>query len=226
MYGELVRGTGRLHALFNAAAGGTFPAEDGSVEVMPPPAGLVDAAVAGFAAHHVIAADVDAAEVLAMLDPDDLGAPLSADFLHWLGARLGLEPATLDIVLAATGKSTARHPGLRQVTDLSHPRVQRAARYRTEVEVYAEPNMRGFVIVGSGLDGRMEVGVEVDPQHRGSRLGAALVRAARGLVPENEPLFAQVAAANAPSLRAFLAAGFRPIGAEVLFLGREGGEAA
>jgi len=32
-----------------------------------------------------------------------------------------------------------------------------------------------------------------------------------------EPLFAQVAPGNAASLRAFLAAGFVPIGAEVLF---------
>jgi hypothetical protein len=43
------------------------------------------------------------------------------------------------------------------------------------------------------------------------------VAAARNLTPPGEPLFAQVAAGNAASLRALGAAGFRPLGAEVLF---------
>jgi len=37
-------------------------------------------------------------------------------------------------------------------------------------------------------------------------------------IPEGDVVFAQVAPGNAASLRAFLAAGFRPIGSEVLFL--------
>jgi RimJ/RimL family protein N-acetyltransferase len=41
--------------------------------------------------------------------------------------------------------------------------------------------------------------------------------AARHLTPPGEPLFAQVAPGNAASLRVVEAAGFRPIGAEVLF---------
>ena len=40
---------------------------------------------------------------------------------------------------------------------------------------------------------------------------------ARHLVPAREVLFAQVAPGNAASLRVVEAAGFRPIGAEVLF---------
>jgi hypothetical protein len=36
-------------------------------------------------------------------------------------------------------------------------------------------------------------------------------------VPPAEPVFAQVAPGNAGSLRAVLAAGYRPIGGEVLF---------
>jgi hypothetical protein len=42
--------------------------------------------------------------------------------------------------------------------------------------------------------------------------------AARTFGPPAEPLFAQVTPGNAASLRAFLAAGYRPIGSEVLFL--------
>ena len=35
-------------------------------------------------------------------------------------------------------------------------------------------------------------------------------------VPEGTPLWAQIAPGNAASVRAFLAAGFRPVGAEAL----------
>ena len=215
-----MRDTGRrLLDILNAAAGGTFPSEDASVEVLPPPAGPADAVV-GFTAHHVIAAPVGSEEVAPLLDPDDLGAPLSSPFLFWLGSRIGSDPGSLDVVLAAVGQSTARHPALRRLTDLEHPRVQRATQYRTGVAAYADPDGRGVVVIGSGLDGRIEVSIEVDPQHRGGRLGSALARAARGLVPEGRPVYAQVAAANASSLRSFLGAGYRPIGAEVLFLRR------
>jgi RimJ/RimL family protein N-acetyltransferase len=38
------------------------------------------------------------------------------------------------------------------------------------------------------------------------------------LVPGDRPLWAQVHPGNAASVRAFLAAGYRPVGAEILFL--------
>jgi RimJ/RimL family protein N-acetyltransferase len=47
-------------------------------------------------------------------------------------------------------------------------------------------------------------------------VGRAAIAAARHLVPGGEPLWAQIAPGNAASVRAFLAAGFRPVGAEVL----------
>jgi hypothetical protein len=46
---------------------------------------------------------------------------------------------------------------------------------------------------------------------------AALAVAARHLVPEDRPVWAQIAPGNASSLRAFLAAGYEPVGSEVLF---------
>jgi RimJ/RimL family protein N-acetyltransferase len=61
------------------------------------------------------------------------------------------------------------------------------------------------------------VGIEVDASARGRGLGTALAAAAPALVPAGAPLWAQVAPANTASLRAFLAAGWRPVGAEVLF---------
>ena len=57
----------------------------------------------------------------------------------------------------------------------------------------------------------------VDPERRNRGLGRLLVAAARHLAPPGEQLFAQVAPGNAASLRAVAAAGFHPLGAEVLF---------
>jgi L-amino acid N-acyltransferase YncA len=76
------------------------------------------------------------------------------------------------------------------------------------------------VIVGRGLAGRLEVSIEVDPARRGRGIGEALAAGARSLAPDGEPIFAQVAPGNVASLRAFLAAGYRPICSEVLFLRR------
>jgi RimJ/RimL family protein N-acetyltransferase len=85
------------------------------------------------------------------------------------------------------------------------------------VKVWTDPDRRAVLVVGRGLAGRLEVAFEVDPDWRGHGLGRALVTTARTLVPEGEPVFAQVAPANAASMRALLAAGFRPLGAELLF---------
>ena len=56
--------------LLLAAAAGRFPPADARVEVFGSPPGLSDAVVA-FTAHHVVAADVPAREILERLDPDD-----------------------------------------------------------------------------------------------------------------------------------------------------------
>ncbi len=45
-----------------------------------------------------------------------------------------------------------------------------------------------------------------------------LARAARHLVPDGRPVWAQCAPGNASSLRALLAAGYTPVGSEVLLI--------
>lgn len=57
---------------------------------------------------------------------------------------------------------------------------------------------------------------EVADSGQGRGLGRGLARAARHLIPADEVLWAQVAPGNARSVRAVLAAGFLPVGAEVL----------
>ncbi|MBX6357860.1 MAG: GNAT family N-acetyltransferase, partial [Micromonosporaceae bacterium] len=59
---------------------------------------------------------------------------------------------------------------------------------------------------------------EVDEQARGAGLGRRLAAAARHLVPDGRPAWAQIAPGNAASVRAFLAAGYRPVGAEALLV--------
>lgn len=212
-----------LAELLHAAAAGRFPPSDGSVRLAPAPPGLAGAVVA-FTGLSVVAADVpqDAVRVrLASRDP--FGGPTEAGFLVWLGERLGVPPDGLDLVLVHPGRDGQAAAGLRlrRREDLwEHPRVRTALRQRRAgLTVYAEEHGRGLATLGRGLVGRLELSVEVEPEHRGNGLGAAMVAAALALAPPGEPVFAQVNPGNASSVRAFLRAGFHPVGAEVLFVG-------
>ena len=207
----------RLLRLLEGAAGGMPPPADGVVEVWPALDGPVDAVLA-FTAHHVVAAAVDPDLVAARLPEGDLGAPMSAGFLAWLGGRLGSHPGSLDVVLAAPGLGGAPPLELRPLEGPArHPRAARAQRYRRDLRVWTDPEGAGVLVIGRGLAGRRELSFEVDPDRRNRGLGRLLVAAARHLVPAGEPLFAQVSPGNAASLRVVEVAGFRPIGAEVLF---------
>jgi GNAT superfamily N-acetyltransferase len=205
-----------LAALVAAAAHGSFPAADGTLAVVPAPTPYRGAVVA-FTAHSLVAVDLPADEVHAHLPAGDLGAPMAAPFLAWLGQRLEAAPGMLDVVLVHLGTSMGGVPLVPSAQGQDHPRVARARRQRQGVEVYTEPQERGMVTLGRGLVGRWEISLELAPAARGRGLGRAMIAAARALLPADEPVFAQVAPGNAQSLRAFLAAGFRPIGSEVLF---------
>jgi GNAT superfamily N-acetyltransferase len=209
--------TERLLRLLHDAARGFPPPADGLVEVWAPPPGPVDAVLA-FTAHHVVAAGVEPELVAARLPDGDLSAPMGAAFLGWLGERLGSRPGSLDVVLAAAGVGGT--PPLELVVGVGldrHQRVARALRYRDDLRIWTAEGGAGVLVLGRGLAGRREVAFEVDPARRNRGLGRLLVAAARHLTPPGEPLFAQVAPGNAASLRVVEAAGFRPIGAEVLF---------
>ncbi len=186
---------------------------------MPSPAGPSDV-VCAFSAHAVIAAAVAERDVRRRLAPDDLGAPMEAGFLVWLGEQLGVMPGMLDIVLVATGDAPATRVQIVPQAGDPAARVERARRYRRDVKVFGEAGGRGIGVVGRGLARRWEVAVEVEPAHRNRGLGRELFAAARRFVPEGEPLFAQVSPGNAASLRSVMAAGFKPVGSEVLFLTR------
>jgi GNAT superfamily N-acetyltransferase len=188
---------------------------DGDLSVVPQPSAR-DAAVLAFTGHSVVAADVDPAWVRSLVPAGDLSAPLNPPFLCALERRLGRRVNNIDVLAVATG--AAEPPALDLVESVpgDHPRVRRALRYRDGVRVWTVEG--GVLVLGRGLAGRWEVAVEVDPAHRGRGLGRALAAAARYLVPAGEPLWAQIAPGNAASVRAFLASGFRPVGAEALLV--------
>ena len=213
--------SGDLERVFAAIGRGELPSPDGVVEVMQSPAGPSDV-VCAFTAHTVIAAAVEEGDIRKRLTPGDLGAPMEAGFLVWLGEQLGAPPGMLDIVLVATGDAPATRVQIAPQRGESVARVERARRYRRDVQVFGDSDGRGIGVVGRGLARRWEVAVEVEPAHRDRGLARGLFAAARRLVPLDEPLFAQVSPGNAASLRAVLGAGFKPVGSEVLFLTRPG----
>lgn len=206
-----------LRRLLDDAATGTFPPVDGAVEVIPTdrPGHL---AIVEFTGHSVILVEQDADvdrirdEVLA-LGADGFGGASHPEVkLHLAGDHGSVE--SLDAVLVARGGGESPESvGLRERSDQDdHPRVVRSRRHRRNVRVLGDDT--GLVTLGNGVVGRVEVAVEVLSDH-GSGSGRRLIDAAVRVAPVG-PVWAQVSPGNAASLRAFLACGFTPIGAETL----------
>jgi hypothetical protein len=206
-------GRGQLAALLDGVAAGRYLPPDGGVTILPQPSPR-DAGVLAFTAHSVVFTDADPAWVRGQLPPGDLSGPLLPRFLQALCAETGRRANSTDILCAAAALPGPPRLALAADGSASHPRVARALRHRDCVQAWRAPG--GIVLIGRGVAGRWEVAVEVEAGYRGKGLGRELAIAARHLVPESEPLWAQIAPGNAASVRAFLAAGYRPAGAEVL----------
>jgi RimJ/RimL family protein N-acetyltransferase len=144
---------------------------------------------------------------------------MSPQFLSALADELQMRDDGVDVLLAAPGL-----PGnttLQETAASEHPRVMRANAHREDIHVFTDPTSTATVILGHGLALRREIAIEVEPSSRGQGLARRTLTEARRLVNTDNVLFAQTAPGNAASLRAFLAAGFRPIGSEVVFFPRE-----
>jgi hypothetical protein len=200
-----------LAALLRKVETGWFPPPDGHVTIVLPPTPR-DAGVIGFTAHSVIFIDADPAWVQAQLPEGDLAGPLSPAFLQALCEHTGRQAHTIDMLCIGTPLPGPPAITLRAESDPGHPRLARALRYRDDVQAWRADG--GLIVVGRGVASRWEVAVEVDPGHRFAGRGRALATAARHLVPDGTPVWAQIAPANVASVRAFLAAGFKPVGAE------------
>ncbi|MFF7755090.1 GNAT family N-acetyltransferase [Streptomyces sp. NPDC007971] len=203
-----------LRDMLDAAARGVFPPADGRTTVLPQPS-AGDAGVMSFTAHTVVFTDEDPRwvhDTLEAIDCDPLSAAMNPVFLAALLARTGRRCETVDAVLVGHPLSGGPQLALTEIEDAGHPRIAYARRRREDVRAWTAEG--GVLVMGRGLAGRLEVSVEIDEGVRQRGLGRALVTAARRLA--TEPLWAQVAPGNARSVRAFQAAGYRPVGAEVL----------
>ncbi|MFI5683207.1 GNAT family N-acetyltransferase [Streptomyces sp. NPDC051636] len=205
-----------LAGILDAAARGHFPPPDGGTTVVPQP-GHRNAGVIAFTAHSVVFTDEDpqwVRDTLASLDCDALAATMNPRFLAALLERTGRSTDTIDLLTVASALPGEPPLELRELADPGHPRVSRARERRDDVRVWAAEG--GVVVLGRGVAGRWETAVDVDEDVRHRGLGRALATAARHLVPDGRPVWSQQAAGNARSVRAFQAAGYRPVGAEAL----------
>jgi GNAT superfamily N-acetyltransferase len=203
-----------LRDILDAAAHGDFPPADGGTTVVPQDAHR-DAGGIACTAHSVIFTDEDPVwvyETLRGLDCDALAATMNPRFLAAFMERTGRTSETIDAVLVGSPLAGGPPLALREIEDAGHPRIVYARGRRDDVRAWTTQG--GVLVMGRGVAGRPEVSVEVDDAVRHRGLGRMLVTAARHLV--TEPLWAQVAPGNARSMRAFQAAGYRPVGAEVL----------
>ncbi|MFF4503848.1 GNAT family N-acetyltransferase [Streptomyces sp. NPDC001401] len=203
-----------LRDILDAAARGVFPPADGRTTVVPQ-ACARDAGVVAFTAHSVVFTDEDPRwvyDTLDALDCDALAATMNPVFLAAFMERTGRTSETIDAMLVGSPLPGGPPLALKEITDAGHPRIRYARGRRDDVRAWTAE--RGVLVMGRGIAGRLEVSVEVDEGVRHRGLGRLLVTAARHLAPE--PLWAQVAPGNARSMRAFQAAGYRPVGAEVL----------
>ncbi|MFB8077724.1 GNAT family N-acetyltransferase [Streptomyces sp. NPDC056013] len=200
-----------------AAARGAFPPPDGSTTVVPQP-GTRDAGVLAFTAHSVVFTDADPEWVqaaLAATSSDPLAASMNPGFLMALMTRTGRHMNTIDLLTVADALPGPPPLELREIVDPDHPRVARALKFRDEVRVWAADG--GLVVLGRGVAGRWEAAVEVDEEVRHRGLGRALAAAARHLTPDSV-VWAQQSPGNARSVRAFQAAGYRPVASEALLV--------
>ncbi|MFI9390499.1 GNAT family N-acetyltransferase [Streptomyces bauhiniae] len=207
-----------LPELLDAVARDRFLPPDGTVTVLPQLCRR-DAGVLAFTAHTLVLTDEDPAWVratLAAVDCDPLAAPMHPRFLTALLDRTGRTAETVDALWVGTPLPGPPALPLREIADAGHPRVVRAHHRRDSVRVWAADG--GLLVIGRGVGRRLEVALEVDGGGEG--VGRKLALTARQLT--NEPVWAQISPGNARSTRAFLAAGYRPVGAEVLLSARGG----
>ncbi|MFJ9248285.1 GNAT family N-acetyltransferase [Streptomyces sp. NPDC101776] len=205
-----------LRDILDAVARDDLPPPDGRTTVVPQ-MNERDAGVLAFTAHAVVFVDEDpqwVQDTLAAVPCDALAAPMNPWFLMALLERTGRRAETIDAMLVGSPLPGEPPVPLREITDGDHPRIVYARGRRDDVRAWTAEG--GVIVLGRGVGGRLEVSVEIDEDVRHRGLGRALVAAARHLT--TEPLWAQVAPGNARSMRAFLAAGYRPVGAEAVLL--------
>jgi hypothetical protein len=205
-----------LAEILAAAANGVFPPADGRTTIVPQAAPR-DAGVFAFTGHSVVFVDEDpdwVRNALGKAECDPLAATMNPRFLTALMDRTDRVADTIDLLTVADALPGEPSLPLREIADPDHPRIRRARAHRDGVRAWSTEG--GVLVVGRGVAGRWEIAIEVDEPARHHGLGRALATAGRHLIPNGEALWAQISAGNARSIRAFEAAGFRPVASEIL----------
>lgn len=194
--------------------GPALPA-DGSWERMVPLREGLHAVLAVHAHAAVSAPDAVTDAELTQWGADGLGGAHDPRLMTRLAGRDGVVDV-LDVVLVATGAGSSPLVARPDLAD--HPRVRFARETRECVRVLGWAGRDDVVVtVGDSLGGLAVVSYEIDAPARGHGLGTRTVDAARGLVPEGEPVVVLVSPGNTPSLRAALRAGYEPVGSIQLY---------
>jgi hypothetical protein len=219
--GRLLTVAADLGEVLRLAGAGVFPPVDGGWERDAPWRAGVEAVVA-LTGHAYLAVGDDVSDAdLAALRPDGLGGAHHPRVVSALAGQGWID--VLDALLVGTGGGRPlAQVGLEVRHDLAaHSRAAFAAALRDDVQVLgraavSSPSVLGdgsspgasLVTVSRGIGGLTELGVEVTAGTDGARLVADAL-ASR---PAGETVVAAVAPGNARALRAFLRAGFRPVG--------------
>ncbi len=218
----IVKGMHPLATIVRDALHGQFPAGDGLVERLPAWRPGLEAVVA-FTGHGYLCLQDDRPVPAAAksLSHDAFGGLTDPRLITALaGPDAGRHDIdSLDVLLAA-GASDEPLPHLVLRTDLAHPRITFARRWRDDVRALTTTTGPddSVVVLATGLAGLTEVSIEIAPRSRGRGNGTAMLRAVRASLAPEEIVVAMVAPGNAASLRTFLAAGFTPVGgAQVWF---------
>ncbi len=201
--------------ILESAAAGRFPPVDGLAEVLPRFSESPHECVVEFTGHAYVLSDISQQE-LDELGADGFGGVIQPEVLRGLAGPEGWVGCH-DVLLCHRG--LGRADSLPERTDLDdHYRVRHARVLRREVRVFCDE--RGLVTLGRGIADRTEISIEVAQVDRARGFARSLLTDAIGLVDEGAWCFAEVSPGNAASLRAFLAAGWKPIGAEVVYTPR------
>lgn len=202
------------------AARGFFPAADGGVDVFPPDEDGT-CAVVSLTGHAYVLADVDPAEVAQRAPNGGFGGVMDLSFLQWLAGDT-YTIGSIDVLLAHEATGTKHKEASSKANDEyeSHPGVRAARAKRSNVTTIADAH--GVAVLGAGLVGRRELSIELlQPQVAPKGAGREIAALGLAAAAPGELIWAQVNPGNARSLRTALAAGFTPIGSEVLLRPRK-----
>jgi hypothetical protein len=189
---------------------GRFPPVDGGWQRVEPWLPGVEAVVA-LTGHAVLCIGDDVPDdELEQLGVDGYGGAHHPAVALLLAG--GGHVDVLDVLLVAPGTGAGPGPLVPRDDLADHPRALHALQVRADVQVWGPASGSAPVLLSRGIGGLPELSLELPPDATGGGRGRDLVRAARGLVADGEPMVACVAPGNARSLRAFLAAGFVPVG--------------